>query len=178
MTYTEKTSPYNEKRYGKPWMAIVTTSLTANFTFLDWDGRWGQAGEFSFDAEPGTLLAYGQKDIRKGRGGVDGYQICMPDGSLPTCSGMAAELRKMTPEARWRKVAQKLLDKALTPPPATSWNYAAWAETRNEKAERYSVMLGIANPITAVIADALGLIDHPTVEVPQAVEIDVSAFGI
>ncbi len=86
MTYTETTESYNDRRYGKPWMAIVGKSMTKEFQFIDWNGRPGNAGEFCFDAEPGTILAYGQKDIRKGRGGVDGYQICMPEGTLPTCS--------------------------------------------------------------------------------------------
>lgn len=95
INYTEKTVSYNDRRYGKPWMAFVHNSLTKDFTFIEWDGRPGCAGEFNFEAEPGTLLAYGQKDIRKGRGGVDGYQICMPDGSLPFVTSYAAELRKM-----------------------------------------------------------------------------------
>ena len=82
MHYTESTDGYNERRYGKPWMAKLDKLMTREFLFLDWNGRPGCAGEFNFEAEPGTILAYGQKDHRKGRGGVDGYQICMPDGSM------------------------------------------------------------------------------------------------
>lgn len=110
MQYTETTAAYNERRYGKPWMARVITSTTKDFTFIDWEGRPGSVGQFSFTAEPGTILAYGQKDIRKGRGGVDGYQICMPDGTLPPISDSAAlELRKMPlperiPAAARRKI--------------------------------------------------------------------------
>ena len=89
MKYTETTASYNDRRYGKPWMAFVSATITKDFRFIDWDGRSGQAGEFCFDAEPGTILAYGQKDIRKGRGGVNGYQICMPDGTLPGFSSDA-----------------------------------------------------------------------------------------
>lgn len=81
--YIKSTPCYNERRYGRPWMAIIGTSMTKNFTFLDWNGRNGCAGEFAFSADAGTIVAYGQKDHRKGRGGVDGYQICMPDGTLP-----------------------------------------------------------------------------------------------
>ena len=44
MQYIENTESYNERRYGKPWMARVTTSLTRDFTFIDWDGRPGYAG--------------------------------------------------------------------------------------------------------------------------------------
>lgn len=97
MQYTEATTSYNERRYGKPWMAITAAdSLTKNFTFLDWDGRPGCAGEFNFDVPIGTILAYGQKDLRKNRGGVDGYQLAMPDGTLPIISDTEAQkLRKM-----------------------------------------------------------------------------------
>lgn len=107
MNYTESTPSYNERRYGKPWMAKLTTSLTKDFEFIDWDGRPGSAGEFNFSAEPGTLLAYGQKDIRKGRGGVDGYQICMPDGSLPKVSDTSVmELRKLPTSDRPKAFAR------------------------------------------------------------------------
>ena len=78
--YAETTSSYNERRYGKPWHAKLSNSISRNFEFLDWDGRPGREGVFRFEAEPGTMLAYGQKDVRNGKGGVDGYLICMPDG--------------------------------------------------------------------------------------------------
>lgn len=97
MNYTETTPSYNERRYGKPWMAILTTSTTKDFSWLQWEGRPGCSGEFSFSAEPGTLLAYGQKDIRKGKGGVDGYQICMPDGTLPVISDETARAANKLP---------------------------------------------------------------------------------
>lgn len=97
MNYTETTPSYNERRYGKPWMAILTTSTTKDFSWLQWEGRFGCSGEFSFSAEPGTLLAYGQKDIRKGKGGVDGYQICMPDGTLPVISDETARAANKLP---------------------------------------------------------------------------------
>jgi hypothetical protein len=110
MNYTEKTPSYNERRYGKPWMAIVTTSMTKDFSFIDWDGRPGSVGEFNFDAAPGTLLAYGQKDIRKGRGGVDGYQICMPDGSMPAIGdSLAQDLRKLPVTDRSAVAAARII---------------------------------------------------------------------
>lgn len=112
MQYTEQTKSYNERRYGKPWMAKVNNSLTKDFDFIDWDGRPGSVGEFNFSADPGTLLAYGQKDIRKGRGGVDGYQICMPDGTLPKLPDSDVMiLRKLPIEARCNKFARLVLEK-------------------------------------------------------------------
>jgi hypothetical protein len=178
MNYIEKSDAYNERRYGRPWMAFVTTTLTKDFQFIDWEGLNGCAGEFCFDAEPGTLIAYGQKDIRKGRGGVDGYQLTMPDGSLPTCTSMAAELRRMKPEARWRHLAQYFLDRAITPP-SEEWRRMEWETTCNASAERYSKMLGVTNPIIAKVADALGLTNQPAepVTAPPVLDIDMSAFG-
>ena len=110
MRYTETTPSYNERRYGRPWRAIVTTSMTKDFSFIDWDGRPGATGEFCFEAPVGTLLAYGQKDIRKGRGGVDGYQICMPDGWMPTLGDdLARDARKLPAEERCAFVAARAI---------------------------------------------------------------------
>lgn len=177
MQYNEKTPSYNEKRYGKPWLAIVTTSLAKDFEFIDWSGRWGCAGEFAFDAAPGTMLAYGQKDMRKGRGGVGGYQICMPDGSLAgILDAWAAELRKLAPEARWQSAARKLLDRAVgqyRQSRAQSWNVGGYQEPM-ASADHWSRVLGIQSPIMAEIAEALGLIDHPTAA--QAPAVSMEAF--
>jgi hypothetical protein len=175
MTYTEKTSSYNDRRYGKPWMAIVADSLTRNFDWLDWSGRPGAQGRFVFDAAPGTLLAYGQKDLRKIKGGVGGYEICMPDGELPIISdASAAEILSMPLEARWRTIAAKLLAKAVKRPDA-GYDVPKWEQTRNERAARYSAMLGIDDPIKAELAEALGLIDRKPAE--PAPVLDLSGFG-
>jgi hypothetical protein len=181
MRYTENTPSYNDRRYGKPWMARVTTSLTREFSFLDWDGRPGMAGQFNFDAEHGTMLAYGQKDVRKGRGGVDGYQMCMPDGSLP---GMpdewAADLHKLAPEARWRKFAQKLLDRAVAeyrePLTADTEYYRAEKQKRFSRAIKWASMLGVENPIIRDIADALNLTEQPAHS--QVTSVSMEAFGL
>lgn len=175
MQYIDTTSSYNDRRYGKPWMAIVTTSLTRGFDFLDWAGFPGSAGRFVFSADPGTMVAYGQKDIRKGKGGVDGYQMCMPDGTMPIISGStAAEILSMDLDARWQHVARIWLAKAVNRP-AESWKISEWEATRNEKAARYSAILGIADPIMAETAKAFGLTEEPkaeSVNVP-----DMGAFG-
>lgn len=78
MKYRFKTCNYNDKRYGKPWLGIISTSTVKDFNFIDWEGRPGCAGEFAFEAGPGTLLAHGQRDVRKGRGGIEGYYVCLP----------------------------------------------------------------------------------------------------
>ncbi len=181
MQYAEKTESYNERRYGRPWMAFVNNSLTKDFTFIEWDGRPGAAGEFTFDAEPGTLLAYGQKDIRKGRGGIDGYQICMPNGDLPGVSdARAAELRKMDLTARWRSVAEHKLLYAVTPPQGTGYERTKWEECCNSMAAKYSAMLGVPNPLMVDAAKAFGLIPETELEPAAAAasaSVDLAAFG-
>ena len=79
MTYTIKTSSYNARRYGRPWIAEVRGK---EFIWGDFEGRPGEAGVLVISAEPGALIAQGQKDIRKGRGGVGTYWMAMPNGML------------------------------------------------------------------------------------------------
>lgn len=180
MQYTERTESYNDRRYGKPWMAIITTSLTRDFAFVDWDGRPGCAGQFTFSAEPGTLLAYGQKDIRKNRGGVDGYQICLPDGSLPIVSSeMAVQLRPLSHDERWREYAQRRIKWAMTRPD-NQYKLADWEKDRNTVSARFSAMLGIPDPVMAVVAEAFGLTEPATAEhdTKPASVVDLSAFGL
>ena len=160
MNYTEKTPSYNDRRYGKPWMAIITTSMTKDFTFLDWDGRPGYAGEFSFSAEPGTLLAYGQKDIRKGRGGVDGYQMCMPDGTLPTVGDATArDLRKLPLAERAAALAVVVIAKAEAEivelePKAAEKFYADKITAARERIAKWSAYLPA--PVNVAPVDMAG----------------------
>lgn len=161
MIYTEKTPSYNERRYGKPWMAIVTTSMTKDFSFIDWDGRPGSVGEFNFDAAPGTLLAYGQKDIRKGRGGVDGYQICMPDGSMPAIGdSLAQDLRKLPAADRPAVAAARII----------AANEAKIAEYKGKDGQGYIDMS----------ATATASIEHFRTFLPAAqaeTVVDMAGFG-
>lgn len=166
MRYTETTPSYNERRYGKPWMAIVTTSMTKDFSFINWDGRPGMTGEFCFEAPVGTLLAYGQKDIRKGRGGVDGYQICMPDGSMPTIGdALARDLRKL-PEAERPAVAAA--------------GIIAAKETKITEYTRLSPTMANGSYYIAEIAKLKTSIEHyrsflPVAQAPPVV--DMAGFG-
>ena len=153
--YTEETTTYNERRYGKPWMAIITTSTTKDFSFIDWEGRPGSSGEFSFTAEPGTLLAYGQKDFRKGRGGIDGYQICLPNGTMPVISDTPArKLNKLPiserPEAmineRLSELAKEVADNELKSARDGISDYdrnyyTTIATEKREKIEAYQLMI-------------------------------------
>lgn len=62
-----ETSAYNERRYGKPWIAKVTfdSKSTAIFDFGNWVGATGDEGILELDVMPGDVVAQGQKDYRK-----------------------------------------------------------------------------------------------------------------
>jgi hypothetical protein len=115
-----------------------------------------------------------------GKGGVDGYQICLPDGTAPTLSSpFAAELLSMAPEARWREFAKRKLNYATKHPAAgtDSYKIREWEAGRNEMAAIYSAMLGVANPVMAAAAEALGLVEPAKQETPTSSAPDLSAFG-
>ena len=62
-----KTDSYNERRYGRPWIASVSFSSAskADFKFGEWCGEHGYKGLLDIDVEPGSIIAIGQKDFRK-----------------------------------------------------------------------------------------------------------------
>jgi len=114
LTYTHQTTSYNPRRYGKPWLGRLTGKmLTKDYEFLPWDGSQGSEGIFEFRAEPGQIIAHGQKDLRKGRGGIDGYYICYVDDDGVTnprcldlpCEGLSAmDLRSLSFPERIAKI--------------------------------------------------------------------------
>lgn len=78
------TPPYNARRYGKPWIARVdyTTSISKpEFIWGEWAGSHGSAGLLEIDVQPGDIVAKGQKDLRKNRGGAY-YSQVQEDGTL------------------------------------------------------------------------------------------------
>lgn len=110
-TYIRQTTSYNERRYGKPWMGIPQGKmLTKDYTFVAWDGTAGSEGVFEFEAEPGQIVAYGQKDIRKNRGGIDGYKLCGAKKlyDFSTLPFSAMDLRGLSFDARLQKLEEFL----------------------------------------------------------------------
>lgn len=79
-----ETSSYNERRYGKPWIAKVdfVTDKKGAFHFGDWIGATGSSGLLELDCEPGDVVARGQKDTRKPVNSTPDYYIVQEDGSL------------------------------------------------------------------------------------------------
>ena len=63
-----KTNIYNEKRYGKPWIAKVdfTNNKNGNFEFGEWIGQAGYEGLLILEnVNVGDIFAKGKKDNRK-----------------------------------------------------------------------------------------------------------------
>jgi hypothetical protein len=69
-----ETRPYNEKRYGKPYIAKCDEKAKV-IEWGEWLGDKGMSGELSIDVEPGDLIMQGQKDHRKPRNSAPGYGL-------------------------------------------------------------------------------------------------------
>ncbi len=92
MKITRETSSYNQRRYSKPWIAVVDfrTDPKGDFGFGSWvgDHNNGSEGLLVIDAEEGEIVAIGQKDFRQPRNSApDYYQV--RDGKLVHVSGKA-----------------------------------------------------------------------------------------
>lgn len=77
MTFEINTGSYNERRYGRPWIAKVTFDNSGKGTFEwgTWVGRMGEAGTLVIDAAEGEIVAQGQKDNRGGSTESSYYQV-------------------------------------------------------------------------------------------------------
>ena len=83
-TVTIETVGYNEKRYGKPWIAKVNFSANgaSKFDFGNWAGCPGAEGTLTIIAETGAILAEGQRDFRTRDSQYIKYYAVNPDGTL------------------------------------------------------------------------------------------------
>lgn len=81
-----ETAGYNERRYGRPWIAKVdfSQSTKGDFSWGDWAGDHYNGGEgvLTINATPGDIIARGQKDARTPRNSAPVFYAVMPDGSL------------------------------------------------------------------------------------------------
>lgn len=86
MEITIETSIYNQRRYGKPWIAIVdfSNSTKGDFSWGDWTGDHYNGGEgvLSINAKPGDIIAQGQKDFRKPANSAPDFFVVTADGDL------------------------------------------------------------------------------------------------
>ena len=70
---------YNDRRYGRPWGAKI--SFVGPKPAYDFCGRW-DGGEVVLDANPGDIVAFGQKDHRNPRNTENNLYIVKDDGTL------------------------------------------------------------------------------------------------
>ena len=78
-----ETSPYNERRYGKPWIARVRfPDAKGEFSWGEWVGQPGCSGLLMLEAEPGDVVARGQRDNRKMSNSAPDFFVVEPSGSL------------------------------------------------------------------------------------------------
>jgi hypothetical protein len=86
MEITIETDSYNERRYGRPWIAKVDfgKSVKGDFAWGDWAGDHynGGAGVLTITANPGDIIAHGQKDNRKPRNSAPEFEVVETDGGL------------------------------------------------------------------------------------------------
>jgi hypothetical protein len=96
------TSAYNERRFGKPWIALVDfADPKGDFRFGQWVGDAGSDGLLIIEAEPGDIVATGQKDNRNLRNSAPEYFQVTDDGQLTPLGGKVEALKGW----RERKVA-------------------------------------------------------------------------
>ncbi len=93
MRIERATSTYNQRRYGRPWIARVTFDDNGQATFA-W-GNWvgdsanGSAGTLLLDVEPGDIVATGQRDNRQPRNSSPSWYQVGADGELVVVSTKA-----------------------------------------------------------------------------------------
>ena len=91
------TSMYNQRRYGRPWIARVTFEIkkTGDYHWGEWigDARNGSAGILVISAQPGDVVARGQRDTRKIRNSAPEWYIVSEAGTLEPIEGAADAYR-------------------------------------------------------------------------------------
>jgi hypothetical protein len=103
-----ETNYYNQRRYGKPWIAIVDFSDdgTANFNWGNWVGENGQDGILIIDVSPGDIVARGQKDHYKPRNSAPAWYRIDSAGNLMLVDSKK-EAYKLYQEAKEAKEEKK-----------------------------------------------------------------------
>lgn len=94
MEIKKETNSYNQRRYGKPWIASVdfSQSTKGDFSFGDWtgDGYNGGEGVLTINANQGDIIATGQKDFRKPANSAPHFFIVNADGELESIGDKGA----------------------------------------------------------------------------------------
>ena len=98
-----ETDIYNERRYGKPWIAKVEFHLDIKgyFQWGDWVGDPGSTGLLIVDADPGDIVARGQKDNsgKRNNNSAPRWAIVNEAGELVSCTRVEAYTHATRPFA-------------------------------------------------------------------------------
>lgn len=93
---------YNPRRYGKPWIAVVTAWPVGGRPELTFGGYLGdgQGGELKITATPGDILRYGQRDWRSDSKSAqcNEWAVVLSDGSFRDVT--QAEARRLFAERK------------------------------------------------------------------------------
>lgn len=87
-----ETTSYNNRRYGKPWIAKVSfEDSKGEFHWGNWIGSPGEEGILVVEVEAGDIIARGQKDFRGAsyKSAPDWYAVTT-DGELERLPSRAA----------------------------------------------------------------------------------------
>lgn len=109
MRVSQNFGSYNPRRYGRPWIAKITSWPVGGRPEVEWGRYLGDddGGEVEIEAMPGDIIRTGQKDHRGGNTDA-GWYVVQDDGSLDSTD--AAGARKA-----WDA---RQADKAIEHPPA------------------------------------------------------------
>ena len=80
-----ETAIYNNRRFGKPWIAKVNfDNPKGDFVWGEWVGDHFNGGEgvLVIDALPGDIIATGQKDHRQPRNSAPKFSVVVSSGNL------------------------------------------------------------------------------------------------
>lgn len=81
MKLSIETAIYNERRYGKPYIGILSQVDGKVIRWGQWIGTPGEAGLLEIEVEPFDAVMHGQKDWR-GNNSTPRYATVQEDGSL------------------------------------------------------------------------------------------------
>jgi hypothetical protein len=86
------TPSYNDRRYGKPYIARIdfAAASAGEPAWGDWVGQPGEAGLLVIEADVGDVLMQGQKDFRNSRNSAPDYYIVAAGGALSATSKVEA----------------------------------------------------------------------------------------
>jgi hypothetical protein len=91
MRISKKFGSYNERRYSRPWIGLVTSWSVGGKAEMAWGSYIGDdnGGEVEIDAQPGDIVRYGQKDNRGNNTSAE-WGIVQAGGAISDCDAVEA----------------------------------------------------------------------------------------